>query len=295
MSKEQARSPKSYENEELLLALLPELLEHKGFAAVSIAKVGAMKFVDTRAVDGSKVRFWLKQGWTDKRDFSAIQFGMFAVPDPQNLPDAYFTDYVTERVTSARKKGATHALLVHMVEERIVNYVALEVDDVGKAYSAQMAQWRKRARNSKTPTLWFEDFRGGPDADCIIAVTALELTLASICGLDEQPKGSTDSKKISAEVEVRMRQQAFRMRVGDRCNWRCVVSGTQVRAVLDAAHLPGRNWRIENAAEDGVLVRTDLHRLLDRGLAELREGKFWLAESVRTGEYLEFHNQTLSC
>jgi hypothetical protein len=29
MSKDQARSPKSYENEELLLAMLPDLLEQK--------------------------------------------------------------------------------------------------------------------------------------------------------------------------------------------------------------------------------------------------------------------------
>jgi hypothetical protein len=57
MSKDQARSPKSYENEELLLAMLPELLEQRGFAGVSTVRTGGMKFVDARASDGSKVRF----------------------------------------------------------------------------------------------------------------------------------------------------------------------------------------------------------------------------------------------
>jgi len=42
-----------------------------------------------------------------------------------------------------------------------------------------------------------------------------------------------------------------------------------------------------------VLIRTDLHRLLDRGLAELRNGKFWLAESVRASEYAKFHERSL--
>jgi len=294
MSKEQARSPQSYENEALLLAMLPELLEQKGFAAVATVRAGAMKFIDARASDGSKVRFWLKQGWTGARTFSAIQFGLFTVPDPHSLPDSQFTDYVDDRVASAKSKGATHALLVHMADSRITNYVALLVDDVAEAYRAQIAQWRKRARNTKTPTLWFEDSRDSPDADCVTAVTDLELSLSSICGLSDPVKGSVDSKKITAELEIRMRQQAFRLRVGERCQWRCVVSGTDVKAVLDAAHFPGKNWRHDNTAHDGVLLRSDLHRLLDRGLAELRNGKFWLAESVRSGEYARFHDCSLT-
>ena len=200
---------------------------------------------------------------------------------------------MAERVASAKEKGATHALLVHMVDSRITNYVALAVDDVTEAYKQQITQWRKRARNTKTPTLWFEDSRNGLDADCVTAVTNLELSLASICGLGSDPKGSPGSKKITAELEVRMRQQAFRLLVGDRCNWRCVVSGSEVKAVLDAAHLPGKNWRNDNTADDGVLIRTDLHRLLDRGLAELRNGKFWVAEGVRDGEYAKFHDRSL--
>lgn len=293
MSKEQARSPQSYENEELLLAMLPDLLEQKGFSAVSTTRADAMKFVDARTADGSKVRFWLKQGWTGTRKYSAIQFGLFKVPDPHSLPDAYFTDYVAGRVASAKAKGATHAILVHMVDARIANYVALLIDDVAEAYRQQIAQWRKRARNTKTPTLWFEDSRGGSDAGCVAAVTSLELSLSSICGLSEEPKGAGGSKKITAELEVRMQQQAFRRRVGNRCKWKCVVSGNEVKAVLDAAHLPGKNWRDDNDGTDGVLIRVDLHRLLDRGLAELRNGRFWLAESVRVGEYAQFHDCSL--
>lgn len=295
MSKDLARSPQSYENEELLLAMLPDLLEQKGFASVTTTRVGAMKFIDARAADGSKVRFWLKQGWTNSRTYSAVQFGLFEVSEPAALPDTHFTDYVAARVASAKSKGASHALLVHMVDAQINNYVALEVDDVAEAYRQQMAQWRKRARNTKTPTLWFEDSRDVPESDCTTAVTSLELPLSAICGLSAPVKGaSIDSKKITAEVEFRMRQQAFRLRVGKRCGWRCVVTGTDVKAVLDAAHLPGKNWRHDNDADDGVLVRADLHRLLDRGLAELREGTFWLAESARQGEYAQFHNRHMT-
>lgn len=54
----------------------------------------------------------------------------------------------------------------------------------------------------------------------------------------------------------------------------------------------GNDWRHDNAAEDGVLIRTDLHRLLDRGLAELWDGRIWLSQSVRTGEDAQLHDRT---
>lgn len=294
MSKEIARSPKSYENETLVLNQMPLLLERHGFSAVAVKRERGMKFVDAKAADGSNVRFWLKQGWTDARNYSAIQFGLFKEPGSAEFPNSHFIEFVEARVASAQANGATHALFVHMMNGQIVNYVALEVDDVAEAYRRQISHWPKRARNTKTPTLWFEDTRSVADTDAVTAVTELELPLSTICGITVSPKGTVDVKKVTAELELRMRQQAFRLRVGNRCDWRCVVTGTAVKEVLDAAHLPGKDWRVNNLAEDGVLIRTDLHRLLDRRLAEFRDGNFWLHESLRQSEYSKFHDAPLS-
>lgn len=294
MSKEIARKPESYQNESLVLALMPALLEQHGFSAMATKRQHGMKFIDAKAADGSDIRFWLKQGWSDSRNYSAIQFGLFDEPGAAAFPNSYFIEHVENRVASAKSKGATHALLVHMVDGEIANYVALEVDDAAEAYRRQIAHWPKRARNTKMPTLYFEDSRHIADTDVVTAVTELELPLSTICGITQSPKGTIDVKKITAETEVRLRQHAFRLRVGDLCGWRCVVTGTDVKAVLDAAHLPGKNWRTDNQAEDGVLLRTDLHRLLDRRLAELRDGKFWLDKSLRQGEYGQFHQRQLA-
>lgn len=57
MSKEIARKPESYENEILVLALMPALLEQHGFSAVATKREQAMKFVDAKAAGGSDVRF----------------------------------------------------------------------------------------------------------------------------------------------------------------------------------------------------------------------------------------------
>ena len=294
MSKEVARSPRSYQNEALVLSHMPSLLERHGFSAVATKRERGMKFVDAKSVDGAHVRFWLKQGWTDSQNYSAIQFGLFDEPGASNFPDLHFIKFVEARVASAKNKGATHALLVHMKDEQITNYVALEVGDVAEAYRRQISGWPKRARNTKTPTLWFEDTRKVSDTDAVTAVTELELPLSSISGMSHEAKGTIDVKKVTAELELRMRQQAFRLRVGSRCNWKCVVSGTAIKEVLDAAHLPDKNWRTDNSADDGVLIRTDLHRLVDSGLAEFRQGKFWLCKALRHGDYAEFHERTLA-
>lgn len=295
----EARSAQSYENEQLLLAMLPQLLSAHGFSAVTTSRYGQMKFVDGRATDGTPVRFWLKQGWTNARTCAAIQFGMFdPMPGgrPDDRPDSVFLDHVDARVASAKAQGAQYLLMVHMPDGVIrSNYVALDIDDAGLAFRWQLVGWPKRARNSNSPTLYFDDERDLADAECVSVVKDLAVPLSGISGLVPAVKGdSQDSKTVWAELEMRMKQQAFRFRVGERCKWTCVVSGNQVREVLDAAHLPGKNWRSDNEAEDGILLRVDLHRLLDRGLAELRGGRFWIREEGRCEHYAEFHDRSFA-
>lgn len=63
--------------------------------------------------------------------------------------------------------------------------------------------------------------------------------------------------------------------------------------MLDAAHLPGRNWRFHNEATDGILLRVDLHRLLDRRLAKIENGYFLIKKSARVGEYAAYHRRRI--
>jgi hypothetical protein len=260
----------------------------QGFKAVQVARKGPMKFVDAKTAGGKPVRFWIKQGWTDARRYCAIQFGLFAGPEGQTLDDEAFVDDVKKCVTSAKSAGATHALLVHMIDEKISNWVALTIDDVVRAYREQIDRWPKRARRTKSATLWFEEHRDAEDAECIKAVTRREIPLAKIAGGKPEISIEADNngaKRVTAEVERRIKQGMFRELVGQRCGWKCAVTGTAIREILDAAHLKGRNWRRHNFPEDGILLRADLHRLLDAGLASIRRGKFHVDPQARMGEY----------
>ncbi len=90
------------------------------------------------------------------------------------------------------------------------------------------------------------------------------------------------------DVEQRTEQAAFKKRVGDACGWACVITGETVREVLDAAHLPGSSWRAgDNGPSDGVLLRADLHRLLDAGLLRIEDG----VVRVSIGNYAVFDGQ----
>ncbi|WP_143098218.1 HNH endonuclease signature motif containing protein [Variovorax sp. OK605] len=67
-------------------------------------------------------------------------------------------------------------------------------------------------------------------------------------------------------AQARPEQAAFRYRVFIACDGKCVVSGCSIPRALDAAHLQGRDWRLgQNQAQDGILLRKDIHALYDAG------------------------------
>ncbi len=93
-----------------------------------------------------------------------------------------------------------------------------------------------------------------------------------------------------AQVQTRPDQAAFRDAVFRACGGQCVVSGCAVPEALEAAHLLGRDWRQgHNSADDGILLRRDLHNLYDRGLMQISDTcKVQLADDVQA-YYGEFH------
>jgi hypothetical protein len=95
---------------------------------------------------------------------------------------------------------------------------------------------------------------------------------AVVAWLRSHPLIDFDVPTQSAAVALRPEQAAFRNEVGAMWNWTCPLSGCTVREVLDAAHLGGPGgWRVPRHLQSGVLLRCDLHRLLDAGLLTIDE------------------------
>lgn len=91
---------------------------------------------------------------------------------------------------------------------------------------------------------------------------------------DAQP--ADESKCINmralrfAVAAARPEQAQFRRLVFVACNGKCIVTECAIPEALDAAHKRGRNWRKgHNSADDGWLLRKDLHALYDAHLIDV--------------------------
>jgi putative restriction endonuclease len=100
-------------------------------------------------------------------------------------------------------------------------------------------------------------------------------------------------------VRPRLGQGTFRVLVTDNYRRRCAVTGEKALPVLDAAHIrpvaEGGQHRLDN----GLLLRTDVHRLFDTGYVTVTpDGRFLVSRRLKddfdNGEpYMPFHGQRI--
>jgi len=83
-------------------------------------------------------------------------------------------------------------------------------------------------------------------------------------------------------VVPRLGQGTFRVWVSDLYDRRCAVTGERTLPVLDAAHIRPYDQDGPHDPRNGLLLRTDLHRLLDSGYATVTPDlRFWVSERIR--------------
>jgi putative restriction endonuclease len=66
-------------------------------------------------------------------------------------------------------------------------------------------------------------------------------------------------------VAPRLGQGSFRVIVTDACERRCAITGEKVLPVLEAAHIRPFARKGPHRVQNGILLRSDLHTLFDRG------------------------------
>lgn len=133
---------------------------------------------------------------------------------------------------------------------------------------------------------------GGPNAEGV-DWTALTLQLAEeeAAGDEAEPEADggppTDDydarRRVMRTVVARRGQPGFRSLLLEEYGRRCAVSGCAVEEVLEAAHLRPYRGPESNTAPNGLLLRSDLHTLLDLGLMRIRpeDRTVWFAPSPR--------------
>lgn len=82
-------------------------------------------------------------------------------------------------------------------------------------------------------------------------------------------------------ARVRVGQRAFQALVLDSYGRRCAVTGDKIVPVLEAAHIRGVSRGGENRVDNGLLLRSDVHTLFDRGYLSVHPDRLGLMVSRR--------------
>ncbi len=121
-------------------------------------------------------------------------------------------------------------------------------------------------------------------------------------GLRAHPGAPVDVARYGEPVLVRPRlgQGAFRIGVTDVYQRRCAVTGERTLPILDAAHIRPYGAGGQHEITNGLLLRTDVHRLFDLGYVTVSgDGRFEvgrrLKEDFENGRlYYEMHGRPIT-
>lgn len=113
----------------------------------------------------------------------------------------------------------------------------------------------------------------------------------------EEPMNSNYGNTIL--TKVRLGQGAFRVLVTDAYSRRCSVSGEKTLPVLEAAHIKPYSVSGPHFISNGLLLRSDIHKLFDSGYLTITrdlkvEVSSRIKEEFQNGkEYYQYHGKSL--
>ena len=99
-----------------------------------------------------------------------------------------------------------------------------------------------------------------------------------------QQEAATSSSRYGSPVLIRPRlgQGAFRVAVTSVYQHRCIVTGERTLPILDAAHIRPYEEGGEHDVTNGLLLRTDIHRLFDKGYVTIsNDGRFEVGQRLK--------------
>lgn len=99
-------------------------------------------------------------------------------------------------------------------------------------------------------------------------------------------------KKVMREIVRRQGQPKFRRQLFEVYEGQCAVTGCNVEAVLEAAHIAPYFGSDSNAVQNGLLLRADIHTLFDLGQLKITPaGRVELHEKLFGTAYAAYQNK----
>ncbi len=118
-------------------------------------------------------------------------------------------------------------------------------------------------------------------------------------GDDTSDDGADHRETVRRQIKPRRGQRQFRNALLDRFERSCAVTGCAVLDVLEAAHIkPYRAGKRDNAADNGLLLRADIHTLFDLDRIGIEPDTLRVKlhpDIARSPEYGSLVGRELSC
>lgn len=107
---------------------------------------------------------------------------------------------------------------------------------------------------------------------------------------EDNPHALDDEKRY-AEIKARRGQPIFRMLLIEAYGGKCAVTQTSIEGLLEAAHITPHAEGANYSANNGLLLRADIHTLFDLKLLSIDQNmRIHLSESIKnTNEYGHLH------
>ena len=155
-----------------------------------------------------------------------------------------------------------------------------------------------------TPADWSKNIvRGkGYDSDSLEGkklLDAIRERLPAVGEVDHLLDPMGDPERPLQIIRGRLGQGAFRSLVTDAYTRRCAISGERTLPALEAAHIKPYAESGPNRTENGLLLRSDLHRLFDAGyLTVTPERQIEVSRRIREEfengrDYYRYHGEKL--
>lgn len=110
------------------------------------------------------------------------------------------------------------------------------------------------------------------------------------------PEGGDERPLVERQIRARRGQQAFRDALIRRYGRRCMITGSELLDVIEAAHIKPYRKKNDHLPENGLLLRSDVHTLFDLDLVGIHPETLRVELHPRVAhEYRELARLVLRC
>ncbi len=149
------------------------------------------------------------------------------------------------------------------------------------------------------PERWFVQRFDENTGDCLIVrgISPVGIDVEEADGVSpdhDEDSPDADDKRRWAEIRVRQKQGPFRDMLLNAYGRKCAVTGTRIVEILEAAHIIPHAEETNYRAENGVLLRADIHTLFDLYLLSVDERcRVHVSRTLRHTDYAHLNGRTM--